>query len=81
MSQIKKNHCYTDLLGKMEVLDMQVNRIKQQLKELKNMIKDTTNTNTELADRPTEDNPHEQPHKRASIGLANLESATEGEEK
>ena len=79
MSQIKKNHCYTDLLGKMDALDMQVNRIKQQLKELKNMIKSTTNT--EPTGPPPEDNPDERPHKQAPGGLTNLESATEGEEK
>jgi hypothetical protein len=79
MSQIKKNHCYTDLLGKMDALDMQVNRIKQQLKELKNMIKGTTNI--EPTGPPTENNPDERPHKRASGDLTNLESATEGEEK
>ena len=78
MSQIKKNHCYADLLGKMDALDMQVNRIKQQLKELKNMIKGTTNT--EPSDPPIGDDPDERPHKQAPGGLTSLESATEGEE-
>ena len=79
MSQIKKSHCYTDLLGKMDALDMQVNRIKQQLKELKNMIKGTTNTEPDGPATQDGDS-NERRHKQSDARLTSLEPAVEGEE-
>lgn len=70
MSRIKKNHCYTDLLGKMDALDMQVNRIKQQLKELKSMIRNRTNN---------EDGTTADPEKEPAGPITNFENAEKGE--
>jgi hypothetical protein len=35
----KKIQCYSDLIGKLDSLDLQICKIKGQLKELKNMLK------------------------------------------
>ena len=72
MTKQRDKHCYADLLGKMDTLDMQVNRIKQQLKELKNMIRNRTNGDPPNPDSPG--GPQAPPG-----GLANFEPATEGE--
>ena len=40
MAEKNKETCYLDLLKKIDLLDMQVKRIKNQLTELKSMICD-----------------------------------------
>lgn len=70
MTKQKDKHCYADLLGKMDTLDMQVNRIKQQLKELKSMIRNRTNN---------EDGATADPEKAPAGHITNFENAEEGE--
>jgi hypothetical protein len=38
MTNKDKNQCYVDLLGKIDTLDIQVSRIKDQLSQLKTLI-------------------------------------------
>jgi|ETNvirenome_6_85_1030632.scaffolds.fasta_scaffold11237_4 hypothetical protein len=48
MTTKEKEHCYTTLLGKINSLDNQINRVRDQIKELKKIIgthtSDTTDT-------------------------------------
>ena len=51
----KKQHCYKSLLGKIDMLDNQICRVKDQLVELRNLIL-TTEHSTEKS--PKEDIEH-----------------------